>query len=399
MICLVGYISLRGVNKAMEEKTGLRIASFNIQKFSSISVRTKSDGGSKKDLDTIGRIIRENHFDIIAIQEIYHKEALKELLEKVAMQYAEEERLYRGSKSAVNPYSSGKTTESFGYRTKHWEGRWASPKSYYGDSEGYAFIWNRDRIKLVTNRKGEVFEPRIEEYIAERGENNLVRPPFLGRFMPISGRYEIRLINTHIAFNVPAKKKKEDDESYEPDLTDIEFRKREFTTLIRTVYRRFSKEQYDVNRKDLDARCLVPYTFLLGDYNLNLMTSPTSTTKLPADLEIFETCGMRVITVNDKLTTLKKRPTNDQKKEQMWTTNPDVTCHMANNYDHFSYDDARLEKRGKGQGIARPRIDVVYPFGYYEGVAENGDTVFDLYRSKISDHVPIYIDFDVRKRR
>ena len=108
----------------MEEKSGIRIASFNIQKFSTISVLTKSNGETKKDLDTIGRIIRENQFDIIAIQEIYHKEALKELLEKLAMQYAVEERMRHGSKSVVNPYSAGKTSESFGYRTKHCPAAW-----------------------------------------------------------------------------------------------------------------------------------------------------------------------------------------------------------------------------------------------------------------------------------
>ena len=104
----------------MEEKTGIRIATFNIQKFSALSVKTKARGETKKDLDTIGKIIRENQFDIIAIQEIYHKEALKELLEKIAMQYAVEERMQRGSRLVENPYIAGKTSESFGYRTKHW---------------------------------------------------------------------------------------------------------------------------------------------------------------------------------------------------------------------------------------------------------------------------------------
>ena len=101
----------------VNDKAGIRIASFNIQKFSALSVMTKANGESKKDLDTIGRIIRENQFDIIAIQEIYHKEALKELLEKIAMQYAIEDRLHRGSKSTINPYVGAKTIESYGYRT------------------------------------------------------------------------------------------------------------------------------------------------------------------------------------------------------------------------------------------------------------------------------------------
>ena len=106
-----------------------------------------------------------------------------------------------------------------------------------------------------------------------------------------------------------------------------------------------------------------------------------------------------MITVNNQLTTLKKRPVNDQEKEQLWITNPGVSYHMANNYDHFSYDDARLENGKRGRGIAQPTVEVVHPFGYYEGLAENGETVFDLYRAKVSDHVPIYIDFDIRKRR
>lgn len=50
-------------------------------------LRPKLVGKPKKDLDTIGKIIRENQFDIIAIQEIYHKEALKELLEEIAIVY------------------------------------------------------------------------------------------------------------------------------------------------------------------------------------------------------------------------------------------------------------------------------------------------------------------------
>lgn len=135
--------------------TGIRIASFNIQKLSSNSVKIKSDGETKKDLDTLGRIIRDNPFDIIAIQEIYHKEALKELLKKIAMQYAVEERMRRGSKSVVNPYAAGKTSESHGYRTKHWEGRWAVSKSYYGDTEGYAY-WLMDEldISIMNGDKG-----------------------------------------------------------------------------------------------------------------------------------------------------------------------------------------------------------------------------------------------------
>ena len=37
----------------VNDKAGIRIASFNIQKFSALSVMTKANGESKMDLDTI----------------------------------------------------------------------------------------------------------------------------------------------------------------------------------------------------------------------------------------------------------------------------------------------------------------------------------------------------------
>lgn len=391
----------------MNIKSGIRIATFNIRKFSRYSVFSTSEKESPKDLDTIGKIIRENQFDIIAIQEIFHKEALKELLEKIALQYAVEERLYRGSKYTANPFVSTKTSESFGYRTKHWEGRWASLNSRYGDSEGYAFIWNRDRVKLVTNRKKEVFEPRIEEYISTTSEESLVRPPFLGRFMPINGRYEIRLINTHIAYSVPSKKRREDDANYETDLTDIAFRNQEFETLIQTIYRRFSQKQYDINRLDQDAECLVPYTFLLGDYNLNVSKYP----QLRVASDGFIVKGnnkqdtMKIVTLNSDLTTLKNRPEDkpeNHEKLKMWIESTSDEYHMANNYDHFSFDDVRLDSNEKGIGIAIPRSTVVHPFDYFSEQArksETNETVYDIYSKRVSDHVPVYIDFDVRKKR
>ena len=143
-----------------------RIASFNIQKFSRLSVKRDESGSTKKDLDTIGRIIRENNIDIIAIQEILHQNALKELLENISLQYSTEcmgDNLRRGNIETGSFNSNNLMNDSYGYRTKHWEGRWAAPNSRYGGNiaEGYAFIWNRDRISLVTNSKGECFEPRI----------------------------------------------------------------------------------------------------------------------------------------------------------------------------------------------------------------------------------------------
>lgn len=363
-----------------------KILSFNIQKLSRVA--TSSTG--KKDLDTIARIIRESGADIIALQEVVNKEALKELLEAIAQQYAVSDQLKRGNKSfdSLVRYSV-RTNDIYGYRTKHWEGRWAAPVSAFGGiaAEGYAFIWNRDRIKLVTNYDGESFEPRIETF---SGKNKLVRPPFVGRFMPVNGRFELRLINVHIAFSVPARMKHEDDPLYKPDVKDQELREGELKRLLDTVYTNWDKKQYDVNRQDRNARPLVPYTFLLGDYNLNLQQSTAKGSKIPKDLEIRINGDMEIVTVNEALTTLKQKPGNaeEAKKREI-----DRDANLANNYDHFSYDRVRLSKHQ----IDKPQVGVIYAFDRYQPT-NSGQTQYDQYREQVSDHLPIYLTIHINKR-
>ena len=202
-----------------------RIASFNIRKFSKNAVAEINGKDSRTDVNTLAKIIRDGNFDIIAIQEILHPEALKALLEKVSSQYAENVSLRGGDKELSGVPAYGLNQASYGFRTRHWEGRWVKPKSAYGDlaGEGYAFIWNRDRVRLTTNYDGKVFEPRIAEHIHKLTYRKLpitgrkkikmdylVRPPLIGRFVPVNNRrMEIRLINTHITFGVPSKMKNE----------------------------------------------------------------------------------------------------------------------------------------------------------------------------------------------
>ena len=378
-----------------------KIASFNIQKFSSLSVKANKEGETRKDLKTIANIIRDNHFDIVAIQEIYHKEAMKELLETISGQYASScgGELKRGNyKIDTTPGISSRMNDSYGYRTKHWEGRWAQPISYYGGNniaEGYAFIWNRDRIKLVTNTRGESFEPRIADF---GGANELARPPLIGRFMPINGRYEIRLINVHIVYALPSKKINEDEDmeldETQTDIKDYELRRKEFESIARSIYVEYSNQKYDKTRHDKLARNLVAYTFMLGDYNLNLSTvKGQSSAKLtPMNESISVSSGMNIITVNDKLTTLRGKPKDPEKIEEL-RIDQVVEHHLANNYDHFSYDYNKIESHD----IAKPDEGVVMAFEYY--CDSDTETKYDIYRSKVSDHLPIYLEFDVRKRQ
>ena len=369
----------------MQEKTGYRIASFNIEKFSKQSVFSTAEKATKKDLDTVARIIRENEIDIIAIQEISHPLALKELLEIIAQQYAKEEPCVGGVEHKNIPRLSNLIREVHGYSTKHWEGRWAKPGTIYRDkvAEGYAFIWNKDRIKLVTNYKNEVFEPRIG-YRLKNG--SLVRPPFVGRFMPIRGRFEFRLINTHIAWKEPSRSDQHAQESTAEKITDYALRINELETLLGRVYASLSKKQYDENQQDRHARPLAAYTFLLGDYNLNLPGKGVSD-KIPSTLSQYTKHDMEIITVNDQLTTLRK-PSNDPQKEQQLRSDPVMEHHLANNYDHFSYDKNRFAK------IASPKVDVIYAFDYY--TSNNEQSKYDQYQEKVSDHLPIILDIDIR---
>lgn len=382
-------------------KLSYKIGSFNIQKFGRVSAE-------KKDVDSIAGIIRDNAFDIVAIQEITNKEALKKLLEAISYQFAEEcegDFLKRGNREISVTRKTIRTNESFGYRTKHWEGRWAKPKSDYGGSEeeGYAFIWNRDRIQLVTNSKGEIFEPRIADYgkLSDyNGVSKLVRPPFLGRFMPVNSRYEIRLINTHIMYAAPSKRLEDDaaEDDCEANTTqsDYEARRNEFDILVRNVYVKFQKMIIDPSGCDNNAVYRVPYTFLLGDYNLNLSNSKkcSSSARLGEYRESIKTSQFHIITVNDKKTSVKRGP-RDQEKRQMYKLDPIVENHLANSFDHFTYDDQRLYDHE----IASPEVGTIMAFEQFKDAETNEMTKYEIYRDKISDHLPIYLIFDVRKRR
>ena len=367
----------------MFEKRGYRIASFNIEKFGENSVEIRV-GKSRKDIDAIAEIIEKNQIDILAIQEISHQSALKALIEKLAGP-AREERL---------PSKSNLTKETYGYITKTWEGRWAKPASKYSDraAEGYAFLWNRRRIKLVTNYKGEAFEPRIGFNLRE---GKLVRSPLIGRFMPINARYEFRLINMHFAWAKPSNIIDQDDE----DLRSKDgqaLREEELQTIFNTVYPSLAKQQYDSNRIDRYARPLSPYTFLLGDYNLNLPSIPPKGTgaTMRDSLREYECGKLKIVTVNGELTTLKRSP-RDPEKAEIFRNDPELQKHLANNYDHFSYDQKRLIDNE----VAEPAVFVIPAYEKYQSKGNDSQQQFDTYRDKISDHLPIILDIDVREKR
>lgn len=311
----------------------IKIGSFNMYEFN-----YQSNDKIKKDIDKIAEAIAEAKFDILAVQEINNKWA----------------------------------ADSLKARLPRLECSWKPS----GD-EGYAYLWNKYKFRLApekVRRYGSAGVPVATEsnpgvfaqYKSLPGRHRLVRDPLCIRLESIYGRYEIRLINTHII--------------HRQDL-GIERRREEFKTLV-DIYCRFEDQQYGTRPA---------YTFLLGDYNLNLKgRGKYPLTGRPAlrsaegseDNERIERQdhgrAKRIVTIQDQLTTLKDHSHEEPKKPAQG---------FANNFDHFTYDEIYFSDKG-GVVLKSGAINTVD--GIY---GEEKEDRFDLHRKEISDHIPIYLYF------
>lgn len=234
--------------------------------------------------------------------------------------------------------------------------------------EGYAFIWNKQRLKkvdtILNDGQKRIYEPRIfNQYKIDRnaGQKDLIRNPLYGRFTPRDlggGNFEIRLICTHIRYKGPKG---------EADPSHVKMRQNELDVLTKALYPKLADRIY--------GDMMPAYTILLGDYNLNLNRGWTKSPYITEPVVILKdgTNEKKIITVQDQLTTLKQ-PQKD---------NSDMSERgYANNYDHFSYDEIRL-------GTINPRycrVNVVGKKSYGKYFND-----FDTYRKEISDHLPIII--------
>lgn len=307
-----------------------RIGSFNMYKLS-----FQSDKEIKKNLDIIADIIAKEEFDIVALQEVLSKSALKQIMLRLGA---------------------------------NWDYRWEQPKKTIAQqaAEGYAYLWNTRTMELSWTRNEENFtynkpvEPHIyNQYRIDRSkfQKELIRNPYYGRFKPKACFCEIRLINTHIRFS-----------NKENDVGDITARQNEFRILTECIYPQISNRVYGNN--------MPSYTILLGDYNLNLSGSMSSSSGLiPAEIIEVDDNGkiQRIQTIQKERTTLQRK-TNE--KEQIEG--------FANNYDHFSHD-MKFSEREVSANVRS--INTV------EKYCEND---FEKHRLEVSDHVPIVMEFGLK---
>ena len=313
-----------------------KIGSFNMYKLS-----YQKDKEISKNYGILADMILTERFDILALQEVFNEGAIKMLVNRLGTD---------------------------------WDYVWVQPLSKSIQAqEGYAFIWKKRRFRIATGMKksesgmdasmrdwraNKIFDPRIHNnYRSDRTvwHGGLVRDPLYGRFESVQGWFEVRLINTHIMFS--------DGGSVEPSLSDAIKRQRELDLLIE-IYKQLSDKQYRSTRP--------AYTFLLGDYNLNLVESGAKgpfLTPAAGSVDRNGTVTKQIVTVQDKLTTLKGKSRSD----------PDAPIQdYANNYDHFTFDAIRF----RDTEWYCDRIDTVQKYC-------GGD--FDRHKKDVSDHVPIYI--------
>ncbi len=311
-----------------------RIGSFNVKKlnYAGRDPDLVGNTSSRKDYDTIGRIIREN-FHVVALQEVLNKDVLSKLF----------------------PSLSG------------WKYSWAQANNKSRDTnEGYAFAWNTNYVSMVT-------EPSIwNQYRQDKilGKLGLYRHPYYGRFIPtgLSGNpfCEIRLINTHIRFSpdfIPP----------EYSAGPIPLRRREFKILTENILNILASKQYGNHRP--------AYTFLMGDYNLNLRAPGNDSPYIDSDFALVENSGRRktFVTVQDKRTTIRRPSTEDGEN---------VPGGFVNNFDHFTYIEDYMGAKG-----ADVKSDIIDTVTHYC----NRD--FDKHWREISDHIPIMLELNLRPGR
>lgn len=297
-----------------------RIGSFNVR---NLNYPVSKEG--RRSFETIAKIIKDEEFDVIALQEV--------LSDKVWSQL----RMYLGA---------------------DWDFAWERPSQYLGESkadsrgEGYAYIWNTRKLDLVeidVDGHTRQFFPRIWKQYRADGKK-LIREPYYARFTPrgkVAGCFcEIRLINTHIVYGDSNK-------------SGVEDRYCEFLKLVGNVYENIANKRYGDR--------MPAYVVVLGDYNLPLDLLKTADVKVEIGDSVSARRQESVITVQGELTTVNHKQQDDGS----------YTSDYVSNYDHFSF----LKKY---EEIMRMDIERVKVEKYCSNLVQYWETVSDHVPIKMS---------------
>ncbi len=333
-----------------------RIGSFNLR---NIGVGAFANS---RNLEKITNIILKEKMDVVALQEVLTDGKI----------FTKEDLPSSITKSNIITYLGG---------PDRWGFEWACSGDESIRHEGYAFLWNKDRLRLSSSqvtRNGRTFERIYSPRMIQTNGKNMKRKPYFARFTP-QGRqggssFEIRLLCVHTYFG-------------DDNVADRTVRQNEIQTLLTDVYPQVSDRIFQ--------NAMPSYTVLLGDYNAELVTEDNrkaveernvyrrqNKIRIPAVISTdgkgyvhSDKYGVDVVTVQDQLTTLKTKKELDSEEY--------LDRGYASNYDHFSYDENAI-----GHVIKHKprRIDAVRKYC--------GDD-FEEYFKTISDHIPIIMELQI----
>lgn len=348
------------------------IGSFNMFKFS-----RQGNSESKKSYELIAKIFQDAKFDIVALQEVFQKEAVADLV------------------AVLNKETNGK-----------WDYSWDEPKKTSNKQarEGYAFVWNTLRLDkvhtILSDGSVRVFEPRIinqyKKSIIRIGKKDLLRNPYYGRFAPKNARgesygFELRLINTHIMY----KKSKED--SFLEELKDIAMRKTEYAILSQIVF-----PKLDVKDDNSGVKThLHAYTILMGDYNLSIKTEDNPSPYIPESYEMGENFitylpkDSEIVTIQDEKTSLIRLPENPEDDAII----SQMEGYYSKNYDHFTLNKKKLQKYNTAYDAHRVNVIANSQKGINVSVSKEFNGDFRKYYNKVSDHLPVRLKLEIEPRR
>lgn len=307
-----------------------------------------------RDLQKIAEIIREEEFDIVALQEV--------LSSGKAFNHMPSEYI----KNSILMELGGMS---------NWGFEWANvgeKQDFRG--EGFAFLWNKKKVGLAETKlldnSTRVFQPRVCKI---KDTEEMIRRPFYARFTPQQGifggpNFEIRLLCVHTYYG-------------NDTIADRVIRQREIDILLKNIYPQIADRVY--------KGYMPSYTIVLGDYNVELKRSwkeallrPRPAYLVADDNDNIETTkwgkSRKIKTIQDQFTTLKQNTENAE-----ITAGSLINDNYAHDYDHFSYEESMFE----GVSMKVKRVDAVRK--YCESNIEE-------YRKKVSDHVPIMMEIELR---
>ena len=129
----------------------------------------------------------------------------------------------------------------------------------------------------------------------------------------------------------------------------------------------------DINGTSL--QCTSPYTIMMGDYNLNLGSSLPFTRCFDKKGHVVseEESFFQVINLQTEKSTLKRD-----------------YAELANSYDHFTVDNRANSRIVKGSVSV---VDAIHK--HNNDVESTEQEAFDIYREKVSDHLPIIVSINI----